>query len=305
MKIKELTVTAVIPTAQYANLQPSITVEVNDDYEDAKKAAMQEIAKFSQQYAEGDKAIGNSATTVKKLKLLTADIIDNTDVEIYFDKEEHAYYDHTGAVYESPSVIAERFTYPFPADAIAPAYANKNGVSVEEVKTFWRAKGDCSTTFGTALHQALETYGRFISIADKLSKSGKEVGLGIHPTFEPIVAAFFKGRENEKALYEPFIVASSLKRCGRIDRLVIVDEEKKICDIDDYKTNGDLYKQGSPKTLKTPYNNLPNTPVGKYTIQLNGYRSILEANGWTVRNMTLHHWDNESWKPVKIERVDV
>jgi hypothetical protein len=299
--IKELTVTATIPTAQYANLQPSITVEVDGDFDEAKQTAMAEIVKFSQQYAEKDKSIGTASPTRVLEKLIP--FIGET--EMYFDKELHAYYDVNGTLFDSPSKIAEAYTYPFMTDAIAPAYAKKYEVELQDVKDFWKSKADCSTTFGTALHQALETYGKWLELVETLNSPDKPVLIGIHPTFLPIVEAFFKGREDEQAVYEPFVVDAKNKRCGKPDRLIIVDPIKKICDIDDYKTNADLDKQGTPKFLKSPYNTLPNTPAGKYNIQLNVYRDIIENNGWTVRNINMRHWGGIKWETIPVPRLEI
>ena len=304
MKIKELTVTAVIPTAQYANLQPSIVVEVedNEDYEKAKTEAMRHIAQFSKQYAENGKAISGGGSTVKT-KTMTPYI---GEKEIQFDPAAHAYVDEDGNVYESGSHYAAKFEHEFNAGQIAPLYANKHGLDAQDVLDFWKAKADASTTFGTSLHQALETYGKYKKLADKLSSEEKPVTIGLHPTLEPIVESFFsKARLEETAVYEPFVVDPKNKRCGQIDRLVIVDEKKKIVDIEDYKTNADLYKQGSPKTLKEPFKHLSNQPASKYAIQLSFYAAILEANGWTVRHLKLHHWAGKEWVTTIIDKQEI
>lgn len=302
MKVKELTVTAVIPTAQYANLQPSVTVEVDGDYDEAKKEAMKHIAQFSSQYAEDGKALAGG-TTVKKLRKLTPFI---GDTDIFFDREAHAYCDEEGNVYESGSAFAKKYEYEFNADMIAVPYAKKFGVTEDEVKKFWRAKGESSTTFGTALHQALETQGKFSALASKLSTADKTVETGIHPTLLPIVQAFFTDdRLKENAVYEPFVSHQGLRRCGQIDRFVIVDGAKRTCKIEDYKTNADLEKQNSPKTLKEPFKNVPNTPLGGYTLQLNHYRTTVEANGWTVIGMFIHHWNGVEWKEVEVNKVEI
>lgn len=303
MKIKELTLSAVIPTAQYANLQPSVTIEVNDDFDAAKKEALRHISQFSSDYAENGKAIGTGAPTVKKLKKMVPDF---GDVDLFFDKEAHAYCDAEGNVYESGSKFAKRFEQPFDANLIIPKYAAKFEVTEQDVRDFWKAKSESSTTFGTALHQALETYGKFAGLALQLSTEDKEVTTGINPTLLPIVRAFFTlKRQNEVANYEPFVVDSANKRCGQIDRLVIVDANEKICDIEDYKTNADLFKQNSPKFLKEPYNTLLNQPISGYKIQLNFYRTLMEANGWTVRDLLIHHWDGKSWTSIKLDKVEI
>lgn len=305
MKVKELTVTAVIPTAQYANLQPSVTVEVDGDYEEAKKEAMAHIAQFSQQYAEDGKVISDGSATTIKRKIMKPFIGQD---DVLFDPVEHVYTDKDGNVFQSGSQFAKKFEHEFNTDVIVPVYAKKFSITEQEVRDFWRAKADASTTFGTALHQSLETYGKFKPLADELNTPEKPVLIGTHPTLLPIVEQFFTPeRLAENAIYEPFVADTQGRRCGQIDRLVIVDREKKICDIEDYKTNADLYKQGQRKFLKAPYDTLPNQPVSIYTIQLNFYRAILEANGWTVRNLTLHHWDgvDGKWVTINLDKVDI
>lgn len=303
MKIKELTVRATIPTSQYANIIPEITVEVNGDYEEAKAEAMLHISQFSQDYAEKGKEIGESTkSTEVKLEKLIPYI---GTKEMFFDEQNHVYTDVDGKKYTSASTIAKQFEHPFPIDVVVPAYAKKFGVQEQRIRDFWKSKADASTTFGTALHQALETYGKWNNLANELNTPDKPVEIGIHPTLLPIVESFFEGRYQEVAVYEPFIVDEEDELCGKVDRLVIVDLEKKICDIEDYKTNGDLYKERSPKFLKAPHNDLPNTPFGGYTIQQNVYRKIVEANGWTVRNLTLHHWGGAKWERIPVPKVKV
>lgn len=305
MKIKELTVTAVIPTAQYANLQPSITVELNegDDYEAAKKTAMEHISKFSTTYAESGKELPTGQPRQVKARKMTPFLGDG---EIFFDAAEHVYMDAEGNVFQSGSQFAKQFEQPFNADAIAPKYAAKFGLQAKDVLDFWQSKADASTTFGTALHQALETEGKYLEMCKTLTTDDKEVTTGINPTFQPIVAAFYTPeRLKEKAVYEPFVVDFGAKRCGQIDRFLIVDEAKKICDIEDYKTNGDLYKQNSPKFLKAPYDTLLNQPISGYQIQLNFYRAIVEANGWTVRNLTIHHWTGKEWITSQLDKLEI
>ena len=62
MKVTNVTVSATIPTGQYANVVPSITVEVDDDVEEAKALAMSHIVGLSQRYAEEGKALPGKAS---------------------------------------------------------------------------------------------------------------------------------------------------------------------------------------------------------------------------------------------------
>lgn len=299
-------ITATIPTTQYGNLQPSIEVEA-DTFEEARSIAMPQIQEIWNSVCEqgkelrirGEAPIG----TVEAGELMTC-TFSGEQLSLSAD---HTYTDADGNVYQSGSRFADQFTYEFNKDMILPIYAKKFDVDPKEVDAFWTHKGDNSRNFGNALHGALEVYGKFGSLAEKLSTEEKPVSLGISPVILPAVEDFFADRVDEEALYEVFVVDKQGKRCGQIDRLVKTGD--KTCIIEDYKTNGDLYKQGSPKYLKAPFDSKGNTPLlnqpfSVYTIQLNFYRGIMESLGWTVEGLRIHHLD-EMWDTIDVPKVDL
>lgn len=295
------TISATIPTVQYGNLQPSIEVEA-DTFEDARALVMPEIQSvWNSVCEEGKELVIKGAVDVPQVagKRMKVDI---GDIEYLSLDGNHVYTDDEGNKYSSGSVFAESFAYDFDKAKILPLYANKVGETTDRISDYWESKSKLSTDFGTAIHQAMETYGKFNSLSEKLEKP-----LGIHPIVLPVVESFFAERGDEEALYEPFVADSTTKRCGQIDRLVITGE--KTCIIEDFKTNIDLNKAGSPKYLKAPYDKdgeaLENTPLGKYTIQLNFYRSILESRGWKVEGMRIHHLDDSGWNEIDVPVVKV
>lgn len=296
------TISATIPTVQYGNLQPSVEVEA-ESFEEARALVLPEIQELWNSVCEDGKELHikellkTSSVPQERMK------VDIGDVESLFIDNNHNYTDLNGKKYTSGSKFADSFAYEFDKAAILPRYADKVGESQEDISGYWEAKSKLSTDFGTAIHQALETYGKYRSLAEKLEKP-----LGIHPLVFPVVESFFSGRESEKAMYEPFVADSKSMTCGQIDRLVITGDKR--CIIEDFKTNVDLDKQGSPKFLKEPFGKdgqeVPNTPLGKYTLQLNFYRSILEANGWTVEGMKIHHLTEDgSWRTIDVSVVEI
>lgn len=299
-KLKQFEVVAVIPTGQYANIQPKLIYE-SEDFEQAYAAAMPHIEKISQQYAEEGKALVSTGpvasapmSTAVNREILKCYL---TGAELHYDDLGHTYVDNNDEQYISGSVWKEQFMYEFNKGMILPKYAKKYDVPEWKIEDLWRAKADCSTTFGTALHQALETYGRFSELNELLGKES-----GIHPTLLPIVEEFFAERGDEQAVYEPFVADVRNKRCGRIDRLVITGPKE--CIIEDYKTNADLYKKGTPPNLKPPYSHLPNVPISGYILQLSFYKAIVEAAGWTVKGIRVHHW-NGAWETIDLKPVDI
>lgn len=299
--------TVVIPTGQYANIQP-VVEGIGETFELAQADALKKANSFYEavETAAEFKLLQKVAeeTNVTILPLQTDEVMQSyfTGKKLYRNKEAHSYLDEEGNKYLSGSKFASQYEHEFDKASILPRYAKKYDVRESEIEELWNAKALASTTFGTALHQALETYGKYYQLNKKLGKDPLSI---VHPTFRPIVAKFFtEERLAADLVFEAFVFDSEKHRCGEMDLVTIVDREKKILDIEDYKTNADLFKMGTPKVLKAPYAGLPNMPASKYALQLNFYKAICEAkeNGWTVRSLKLHHWGgDENTDPATME----
>lgn len=278
MKIKELTISATIPTQQYANMIPSITVEMDDDdnYEAAEALALAKIQELSTRFAEPGKSLVDSSHNVLK------DIFGQS---INFDELSHTYTNDSGQVYLSGSVYAERFSKEFPADIISKKMADKSGVDQQHILDAWKAKADVSKGFGTAIHLALENHAKYKDMSATLEK---EYHLHDHPIINKCVVSFFKGREKEIALTEALVIDHDRRLAGTIDRLLLVDKKKKICRVQDYKTNSVL----------------DDKKLAVYWHQLSFYSSVLQAKGWTVEGLDVFHW-NGKWTTYQSEVLEV
>lgn len=308
VKKVEFEMTAVIPVAQYANVQPVIK-GYGETYDQAKDDATKKMQELWQIFAENKDALQVAKTVadapavaMEKMKCFFS------GNEVDFDPVAHKYYVN-GERLMSGSGYAHQFEHEFNKAMILPRYAEKVGATEEEVDAYWTSKADCSTTFGTALHQAMEHYGKWHNLnqRDIDDKTGEPKPIGIPATLLPIVEAYFKGREGVDAEYEPFVASIEKLRCGQIDQLEIVDRAKKICIIRDFKTNADLEKMGIPKTLKAPFSFLTNTPLSKYALQLGFYKSIAEDNGWTVQATVVDWWNgvDEQWEELELKTYPV
>lgn len=277
MKVKEITIGAVIPTAQYSNLQPSITIEVDDDVEVAKALAMSHIVEISQQFAEPGKELGVGSD---KRVLVPAFVGDH----IYYDDITHTYTNSAGEKYLSGSEYAKQFEKPFDAEKVSKVVATKFGnILAEDVLAMWELKAEVSRTFGTALHAALELYGKYEALAKSI---GKETHLHDHPVLKEAVESFYKGRDKENANYEILVVDHAKKHAGRIDRLLITG--RKRCRVQDYKTNADLTQE----------------KIEVYWKQLEFYADILRAHGWQVEGLDIFAW-NGKWETFSRENDDI
>lgn len=299
--IIEFEMTLVIPTMQYGNAQPVIK-GYGKTYEEARDDALVKARDIWAMIGEGGKTLevrGLGAGPAVPASAITQTLkCYVTGQELFYDDAAHSYIDENGDAYLSGSNFAHQFSHEFNKAAILPAYAKKNGVQEYEVDEYWTAKGLSSTTFGTAIHQAMETYGTHIDLANKLGKDP-----GVHPLLLPIVEDFFE-RFPGTRVFERFVMDKESKHCGRIDSLVI--NEDGSLSIEDFKTNVELHKKRSNKKLKAPYNFLDDTPFSEYILQLNFYRDVLEKAGKTVLDMNIKWLNPEGeWEPIDVPRVEI
>ncbi len=281
---------ATIPTVQYGNLQPKLELETTkENYDRDMRALEGKMKELWDRYSEKPLTTHGEA-----LGSTTDDFVTITPFvgkDFLYNDYRHEYRTLDGKPMLSGSAFAEQYTKPFNKEAILPVFAKKHGVNPALIGDMWRLKAEVSTTFGTAIHKALEFVGKH---GDTMVATSTEFTM--HPTIKPIVEAFYRGRENERAEYEIFVEHDG--KVGQIDRLIITGDKR--CIIEDWKTNADMDK-GSGKML-APYEKLSDTAINHYRLQLTFYKKIMEGNGWIVEELRLQHW-TDKWTPIKVEAI--
>jgi len=290
--------TAVVPVAQYANLQPTVEVE-GETIEDCEKQVLPYIEDFFNKYSEKAK-IGAEKRAASTGRVKLKDIFGN---EIFYDDATHQYTNALGEVYLSGSRYAAE--EPFDGEYWAAEFVSKYGLKEEDkqkILAMWKTNGEASSSFGTALHAAIELYGTYHDIADIIdmdpktgerkkldSKTEKNSALSKLPYLKDAVLKFFTAeRLAENAQYECLVVDHTNKRAGRIDRLVTFEDGS--LGVRDMKTNNKIAKK--EKDI--------------YTKQLSFYADILVANGAKLNEkaLGLHHWTGDDWKDIALPKVD-
>ena len=201
---------------------------------------------------------------------------------IYYDEEKHEYTNEAGEVYLSGSTYAHSFEPPFDQQGIAAAMAKKYGVPADDIVKMWEMKAEISRGLGTALHAAMELYGRYDGLAVQMGKSANHD----NPMVMEAVKQFYAAHPNDKTEHEIVVVDHGMKRAGRIDCLVITGEKR--CIIRDWKSDVVIAKK------------LPT-----YGKQLNFYRAIMENASWVVEGMEVDHWTGNGWVKYGIPKEDV
>jgi len=301
--MKKFKITATIPTVQYGNIQPEYEVEA-ESFEEAEAIALPYIEKLWAKYCQKGSELKVERKPGVALVEMTSSL---TPGVAMFDPISHTYYNDAGEVLLSGSVYSHQFKHPFEKDKILATMEEKHGIDSADIDAMWKLKSEISMSLGTAIHGAIEMYGKYLNIGEKLGANKKPVvntALHDQPILKNIVESFFKGKEKEDALYEEFIIDLEGKRCGQVDRVKFIDRKKKIVRIQDYKTNADVNKKGFNGKLREPYNDLPDTPLGGYWLQLSFYADILAKHGYTVEALDIFtytdRWETYTHEPIKL-----
>lgn len=291
---------ATVPVAQYANLVPEVEVEA-ETIEEAEAMILPYIENFFNKYSE-KKKIGAAKKAASTGRVLLKDIFDN---EIFYDDALHEYTNSLGEVYLSGSQYASEDD--FDGDYWASEFVAKYGLKEEDkqrILAMWDCNSNASSSFGTALHAAIELYGTYRDIADIIdidlktgerkknkgdSKTEKNSAMSKLPYLKDVVKAFFTPeRLAENAQYEVLVVDHKNKRAGRIDRLITLEDGSY--EIRDMKTNNKILKKERDQ----------------YAKQLSFYGDIIIENGKKLGGnpLMLHHWKGDTWEDIKLEKVN-
>lgn len=289
---------ATIPVVQYGNLMPEVEVEA-DSIEEAEAIVLPYIEGLFNKYSEKHK-IGAAKRAASNGRVLLKDLFGN---EIFYDDATHEYTNSLGEVYLSGSQYASED--PFDGEYWAQQFVDKYGLKEEDkqkILGMWETNGAASSSFGTAIHAAIELYGTYRNLADIIDmdqktnerkkldkKTDKNSSLSKLPYLQEVVKKFFnEERSAEVAQYEVLVVDHKNKRAGRIDRLITLPDGR--FEIRDMKTNHKILK--------------PERDT--YTKQLSFYGDIIIANGHQLGDnpLMLHHWTDNEWKDIKLEKID-
>lgn len=289
---------ATVPVGQYANLVPEVEVE-GDTIEECEALVLPYIEGFFNKWSDKVK-VGAGKRVAATGKIELTDMFGN---KIFYDEGTHEYTNSLGEVYLSGSQFAKE--EPFDGEYWAQEFVTKYGLKEEDkqrILSMWNTNGSASSSFGTALHAAIELYGQYHDIADIIDidlktgerkkldkKTEKNSAMSKLPYLKDCVLKFFTPeRLAESAQYEVLVVDHKNKRAGRIDRLILTEDGKY--KVRDMKTNNKILK---PERTT-------------YTKQLSFYGDIIIANGGelTEDGLALHHWVEDDWKDIPLEKID-
>ena len=219
-------------------------------------------------------------------------------------------------------------------DSYFPGVSEKEAEKIKEaLLEMWGTNGTASTSFGTAIHAALENYDKNHELGQKVrnyaKKPTKKDPEGVkspnkafnrNPILKKIVDDFQKRFGGDYIRFnEEFIWDKGLKLCGSVDRIKVVDLKRRIIRIQDYKTDADIHEKKYQLTDSIFYDLTQgkDATMGKelldyHWLQLSFYAFILQRAGWTVEGLDIYWLNGEkfakgenAWEEYSHDVIDI
>jgi ribosomal protein L31 len=229
------------------------------------------------------------------------------DVKIVFDSQSHCYF-YGDKKLVSATAHKSTFYKKFDSENVAKAASRAWGVDENELKDLWGANGDLASEFGTLVHKILEHYTKFKVLGQKVADvKGQEDNYALpkHPILKSIIEGFIEIEDIEGEIVPEALITNVEKGfCGHADRVIVIDKEKKICDIEDYKININSEEISKDKKPLEPFNELPANKLTEYQIQMSIYANMMQASGWTVNKLVVYVYE-EIWKRYELPILKV
>lgn len=186
-----------------------------------------------------------------------------------------------GTIELTPSTtFLKKYVPPFdPYGFATKACAKKAGITFDEQKRRWFQNGRDTAKIGTEVHSAIE---EFRETGNRVECFGES-----QPIHRTRFQSFWNIWERELSKLELLVPELKIfsvphKIAGGIDEQFWSNEKLNLLD---YKTGAEMKSRS--EFLKYPFDNLRNSDLNKYSIQLSIYTVILETHGFEVGNSFL------------------
>lgn len=213
-----------------------------------------------------------------------------------FYEDSHTYYYHDKKVNQSVTQFISKYFPKFDSEEISKKYADKHGLTQDEVLADWKKRGDISALSGTAIHSWLENAKRG-KVLDINFNAADNAGVGeeVRQRFElllPKAKAFHNDTLGKLfPIQLEFTVGLEDKLAGNIDMLCWNERAQEI-QIWDYKNTKEIAQTNIfRKYCNFPFDQILDCNFVHYSIQLNVYKALLQRVGIPVGSTYLVHFD--------------
>ena len=205
-------------------------------------------------------------------------------VEIKFFEDSHLYksiIDGHLLTYTSGTGVVGKYFPPFdPSGEITQKCAKREGISVDELKARWKAKGVASCKFGTRVHECCEDIILKRATLRNTPETDKEKIVFKHAVN---IATKFRNQLDILGV-EKIVFSPELAIAGTIDLLARSRKDGSIIIID-HKTNEEITSENKWGNFGLgPLQDVPDNQFYHYAIQTNLYQYLLWREGYVKRD---------------------
>jgi hypothetical protein len=200
-----------------------------------------------------------------------------------FEETKHEY-TKEGKLYTPVSNVVSKLSREFEAEKIAGFVARKNNRTTEDVLEEWDMKAQIARNFGNAVHKSIELW---------IKHSAKPKNKYLQSVIETFPLKN-KGLISEKIVYNKDLLIA-----GTID---ILRKKRTRYDLYDIKTSYDLDK--SYNRLLKPLEDLRDSPLNKYRLQMSIYKQLSEAMGYKIDKLFILKWASK-WEVIEVEPIKI
>jgi ATP-dependent exoDNAse (exonuclease V) beta subunit len=170
---------------------------------------------------------------------------------------------------------------------ISKKCAERDGLDPQHFIDKWDLNAKISADLGGAIHKGVQYYINYGEVPKQIHISN-------------VVEEFARLHEGKK-LYSEVVVANDEKLlAGTID--VVESVEEGVVNLEDIKTNYTDIEKKNGKLLK-PYDDIPDTKLNRYRLQLSLYKWILEQRGKIVNELSLYLWTGSEFNIINVEPI--
>lgn len=217
-------------------------------------------------------------------------IIKKNGHTLTFDEKKRRFTDEDGCTYNSVTKFINQFFPQFDAEAQAERMGKRDGVDPQVYLDQWKEKGKKASEHGDKVHEFCEKY---IKTGIYEKHPDKKTDKCIQHAKACIDGYQFKIISCEKPIF-----SYDLKLMGVVD---LIGRLNGLLVVDDWKTNGKIRDRGFNGEMGfQPFDILPNSEIGKYTLQLNTYLYIMRRENyypWHTDSLIriFHITENGTW----------
>lgn len=192
--------------------------------------------------------------------------------------EDGHYYEYKGQrIGISVTTLIEQYTNEFDAELVAEKVASKEGKTIQQILSEWKAKNEWACLKGSKGHEFAQTLwsGELYQPIVKQLTEGQKTAL--ESISQQAKDFYNQYKDRLEHLKDELIIGSEeYNIASAIDHLFINKQTGGLVLVD-YKTNSNIHKgEKYAKNMKVPLQHLKDTTLNHYFIQLSIYKFLLE-----------------------------